>query len=339
MMIKKNELSGYLDKLIQTYQVFAPVERDSDTCLKQIAAGTEAVLDFGNTSIPPKDILFPQSETLFSYTEQDQSIRLEEDVDDGKKLIFAIRPCDARSFMLLDNVFSNDQYQDPYYLTRRANTVLVGLGCNEPCGTCFCDSVGGGPFAEEGLDMLLIDIGEGYVAKVLTDKGKEAALLLGAPGASREERQMASEIQRQAAMDKVNTEGLKAALDSGFYSAVWDLLHEKCIGCAACTYTCPTCHCFDIVDEAVDCNGCRIRNWDACMFPLFTLHGSGHNPRPTNKERFRQRVMHKFKYFADNFGAVACVGCGRCIINCPVNVDIRLVIADILKAGSEVDKK
>ena len=42
---------------------------------------------------------------------------------------------------------------------------------------------------------------------------------------------------------------------------------------------CPTCWCFDIQDEGPDKNsGERIRLWDSCMFPLFTLHGGrGHN--------------------------------------------------------------
>ena len=36
--------------------------------------------------------------------------------------------------------------------------------------------------------------------------------------------------------------------------------------------------------------------------------------------------MHKLKYFPDKYHkGVACVGCGRCIQQCPVNIDIRQV--------------
>jgi hypothetical protein len=45
--------------------------------------------------------------------------------------------------------------------------------------------------------------------------------------------------------------------------------------------SCPTCWCFDIQDETRGKSGVRMRNWDSCMYPLFTLHGSGHNPRGT----------------------------------------------------------
>ena len=72
-----------------------------------------------------------------------------------------------------------------------------------------------------------------------------------------------------------------------------------------------------------------MRCWDSCQFPLFTLHASGHNPRPTYKERMRQRIMHKFNYCPENFEETFCVGCGRCIANCPVNLDIREVIKEI----------
>ena len=37
------------------------------------------------------------------------------------------------------------------------------------------------------------------------------------------------------------------------------------------------------------------------MFPIFTIHTSGHNPRGTKLQRVRQRFMHKLKYFVDKY--------------------------------------
>ena len=42
--------------------------------------------------------------------------------------------------------------------------------------------------------------------------------------------------------------------------------------------------------------GKRLRCWDSCGFALFTLHTSGHNPRQTQAQRWRQRLLHKFSY-------------------------------------------
>jgi ferredoxin len=124
---------------------------------------------------------------------------------------------------------------------------------------------------------------------------------------------------------------IKKFLDENFEHPFWDTLHKKCLACGTCTFMCPTCHCFDIQDEVKAEDGKRMRNWDSCMFPLFTKETSGHNPRPSQKERWRQRVMHKFRYFVDNFNAIACVGCGRCVMYCPVNMDIRKIVEDISK--------
>jgi ferredoxin len=77
-----------------------------------------------------------------------------------------------------------------------------------------------------------------------------------------------------------------------------------------------------------------MRNWDSCMFPLFTLHASGHNPRGEKVQRVRQRFMHKLKYYVDKYkNGVACVGCGRCVQYCPVNIDIRQVIQIMNNGG------
>lgn len=330
MILNKSEVTNILDKLASEYRVIAPVEKNGMVEFAAIQKGEEAKLDYANSKKPGKEILFPQSEELFNYTVDAEGLRMEDKVDSQASIIFGMRPCDVKSWVLLDNVFKNDQYTDVYYLTRRANSLVVGLGCNEPASTCFCSSVACGPFAKEGSDIFLTDIGEAYVVEGISEKGKELLAKLGLSEAGAEATAAAAKLQEEVKADgTINIEGMAEKLSGMFEHPYWDSLHEKCIGCGACTYLCPTCHCFDIADEATDCDGCRVRNWDACMFPLFTLHGSGHNPRPTGKARWRQRLMHKFNYFVERYNATACVGCGRCIKNCPVNLDIRQALADI----------
>ncbi|ABO48689.1 4Fe-4S ferredoxin, iron-sulfur binding domain protein [Desulforamulus reducens MI-1] len=330
MILNKSETASLLDKLANEYRVIAPVEKEGLVQFAAIQKGEEAKLDYMNAKKPGKEILFPQSEELYSYTVDAEGVRMQDNVDPKATIVFGMRPCDVKSMVLLDNVFKNDQYEDVYYLTRRANTLIVGLGCNEPSATCFCSSMSCGPFAKEGSDIFLTDIGEAYVVEGISEKGKELLAKLGLAEASAEAKGQAAKLQEETKADgSVNIEGLAEKLGGMFEHPYWDSLYEKCLGCGACTYLCPTCHCFDIADEATDCNGCRVRNWDACMFPLFTLHGSGHNPRPGGKARWRQRLMHKFNYFVERYNATACVGCGRCIKNCPVNLDIRQVLADV----------
>jgi len=335
MKIAKNEVASFLDTLIREYKVFAPVKRDSSVVFQEIHSGSEALLDYTNSKKPPKELFSPQTERLFSYDLSQEGLGIEEPpLAEKQRIIFGIRPCDARGLVLLDNVFSGGVYKDVYYIDKRKKTLVIALGCNRPSSTCFCTSLGGGPFSQEGSDLLLIDIGQEYVVQVITDKGEE--LIKKRNEFKEAEEQSLSSMRKvtdtaeASIKSKVEVGKVKEKLDGMFDDPFWDLVHEKCLGCAVCTYLCPTCHCFDIVDEVIDQRGERIRTWDSCAFPIFTLEASGVNPRPSAKERVRQRIMHKFKYFVDNYGVAACVGCGRCIKECPVNLDIRAVLDSIL---------
>jgi ferredoxin len=80
----------------------------------------------------------------------------------------------------------------------------------------------------------------------------------------------------------------------------------------------------------------RVRNWDTCMFRVYSLEASGHNPRPSRAERTRQRLMHKFNYWLEHADQFGCTGCGRCVRYCPVGLDIRAMIRKAAATPSEV---
>jgi NAD-dependent dihydropyrimidine dehydrogenase PreA subunit len=68
------------------------------------------------------------------------------------------------------------------------------------------------------------------------------------------------------------------------------------------------------------------------MFSDYALMAGGHDVRPSKKERVRQRFMHKLRYFPERYNELMCVGCGRCLAKCPVNVDITRIIGQIKEA-------
>jgi len=234
--------------------------------------------------------------------------------------------------LLIDQVFSGKEYTDVYYVNKRKATTIIGMACDHPLSTCFCSSMKGGPFHREGSDLLLIDLGEAYLVELLTEKGMTFQKNKFLKEALAKEINSAKELEERATQKtdgSLPVAGIEKRLDQMMESPFWEGVQEKCIGCRICTYLCPTCHCFDIVDEALTNKGQRVRNWDSCLSSLYSQETSGHNPRPTNRERTRQRIMHKFNYFPKNFDRIACVGCGRCIIYCPVNFDIRQTIKEI----------
>ena len=334
-IIKKEELKNFLKSLKDSYEVFAPVKENFFYAFNPLTDENNIDLDFQNTRLSPKSFLFPQSETMFEFTtdetNEDAHIVKESEKKYPPVVVFGIRPCDAKALRLVNVNFDNPEFKDPWWVKRLESITFIGLGCNEPCDTCFCTSVGCGPFNEEGLDVLLFDLGECFLAKGITGKGKKLlqSTTVGEDPDS-DSGKKAQELKGKAEnkiTSHVPTDKLKEKKVGELFDApFWDDVAFACINCGTCTFLCPTCWCFDIQDEVIKKQGDRIKNWDSCMFPLFTLHASGHNPRSEKVQRVRQRFMHKLKYYVDKYNnGVACVGCGRCVKYCPVNIDIREV--------------
>ena len=341
---KKNWVSG-LEDLAGSYRLFGPAKEEEFHNFTELEKGVLPDLNYLNTRLSPKSLIYPQSEVMFEYSldesQEDHHIMKEADKDYSPRAVIGIRPCDVKAFILVRKNFDTPEYQDPYWIRAYEATTFVGLACESPCNTCFCITAGCGPYHEEGLDLLLMDAGDHFLAKVISDDGEK---LLADAGwdteVNTDEAAKQIEAKKQAAEAKITSfvtaDRLKEMDTVELYNAsFWEEVAFACINCGTCTYVCPTCWCFDIQDENRGKSGMRMRNWDSCMYPLFTLHGSGHNPRDTKIQRVRQRFMHKLKYYVDKYdNGIQCVGCGRCVRLCPVNIDIRRVCDMMNSYGS-----
>jgi sulfhydrogenase subunit beta (sulfur reductase) len=342
--IDKKQWTDGLNQLRQTYQLLGPVKEKDYFAFKTLSADESLDLSFQNTRLSPKSLIFPQSQAMLEYSldesREDHHIMKEVAKMNDPMAVIGIRPCDAKAAALVKLNFDTKEYKDPYWLNLYHATTVVGFACNQPCSTCFCTTAGCGPFHEEGSDVLLVDIGEKYLAKVLTDKGDQLVNTAGWNAVSRKEEiieshKKAAEAKITATIDTANLADLDTLTLHG--ADFWEDISFACINCGTCTFVCPTCWCFDIQDEVFGKSGLRMRNWDSCMFPIFTVHTTGHNPRGTKLARVRQRFMHKLKYFVDKYDAgIMCVGCGRCVRQCPVNIDIREV-CDIMNNFGAAD--
>ena len=336
-ILKKDRLQGLFERLMEERQVFAPVKKGEVILIREMGSPSGVILQYRNAKESPKSVFFPQRETLFRYRTEKGKTQMEVPSDESKgRVLFGIRPCDARGLLLLDKVFSSG-CRDPYYMDKRENTVVVSLGCVDPNPSCFCLSMGGGPCSSEGSDVLLLDLGDRYLAEAVSEKGSALLEDQAFEQGDQNSLTLAGKMKKQAeaSMKPVaKKENLEGKLERLFNDPVWKDLAESCLSCGICTYLCPTCHCFDLCDESSGQSGERIRVWDTCQFPLFTQQASGFNPRPTVKERFRQRIMHKLNYLPKSQAMTGCVGCGRCVTECPVNLDIREVMVS-LSEGNE----
>ncbi len=335
-ILDKERLSDWIAALAKSgMEVNAPALEDGVWTYKPVDGAVR--MDHPNTKQPPKGFAFPQREVFFSFEQiKGEAPRLKQVLPESpQRVVFGVRPCDGRGAVRMDRVFGN-QVDDPYYQARRKNVAYVGLACNTaPAPTCFCKSVGGSPVSTDGLDVLLTDLGDKYFAQAVTKTGE--ALMAAAdklfakasPADKKSVGKVHADALAQPQRAVKDAEAAPAKLKAAFNSPLWEELARACIGCGICTFLCPTCHCFDINDEvtgSTPMKGSRVRTWDNCQFPDFTMHSSGHNPRENTAARLRQRVCHKFQYFHENFGMLQCTGCGRCVSECPVGIDIVAVV-------------
>jgi ferredoxin len=329
--IPYTDLVRLLARLRERGAVYAPARDEAgDVVLTGLLCDEPVVLEYRNFRLSPKAFLLPQNQMLICFKDGKAE---EPALPDRETFLFGVRPCDARAMLALDKIFLDGNQRDPYYAHLRARTAVIALACTRPMPSCFCTSVGGGPGDAAGADVLAVTLEADLLLKAQTPRGEAllssvADLLAEAtPAAVKKAEEQVRAAEEQ--MAPVRAEDSARRLRDAYDSPLWEVAGQKCLGCGTCSFLCPTCHCFDITDEVRGGTGRRVRTWDCCAYPLFTLQASGHNPRPMPRERWRQRIMHKFRYAVENFDCLFCVGCGRCIRNCPVSMDLRTVLKEV----------
>lgn len=325
MNISKDNFNQALSILNNEFKVFLPIGEGDDQLYKMWDGNAKPNFD-GNPTLPPKDLLFPKSESLYSVDLASKEI-VEPEINE-KKAVVGIRPCDVRSIENLTAAFTEKSYTDNNYVKRRENLTIISIACSSvPFPTCFCDSMGLSPTEAPGADVLLTETEDGYHIEFLTEKGNAIETMwksLIAEGKAVKQTAPACDLKINKPADM--PEKLMAKFDD---DKMWAKLSEACLGCGCCTYVCPTCYCFDINNQKHGSEVTTFRCWDSCMFSDYSRMAGGHNPRPSKKERLRNRYLHKLAYFDERYGKTLCVGCGRCIAKCPSGLDITNVIEAI----------
>lgn len=335
-LLKKADLSKLIDGVTAGGGIFvAPVKEAGEVYYRPVTGAGEVVLDHILPRKPFKEFFFPQTEVIATFEGHKDQVDLKGSEPVIKEtVIFGARPCEAASSASLRSVFTWDSI-DEFYTKREDNSVVIGLACTRGDSACFCTSVELAPDTTEGSDILLRETTAGdFTVEAVTDKGRafvdrhKGVFEAQAPGKAGETRKIFEPEKLDVDLKKI---GDWLREKENYESPLWAELSRKCVGCGACTYSCVTCHCFDITDEGSFYEGERRKNWDACQFEFFTFHASGHNPRDTQYKRWRNRFMCKFNFYPEKFTSKGCVGCGRCVRVCPVRLDITEVMAEISK--------
>ena len=288
-----------------------------------------------NTTKSPKDFFFPQTEDLMKFKTEGKNIEVIDVREECQEfVVFGVRACDVKSFDILDRVFLTEP-RDSFYAMKREKGIIVSVACTKPSETCFCTAFGINASAPVG-DVSAWKTVDALYLQPNTEKG--SALIERLSSLLEECTEDAVNAQKEKIakiMDKLPLKDLSTNAFGGgktqelFNDPAWDELSSTCLGCGTCTFVCPTCQCYDIKDFNTGNGVIRYRCWDSCMYSEFTKMAHGNN-RLTQKERFRQRFMHKLVYFPENNeGIFSCVGCGRCLAKCPISMNIVKVMKKI----------
>ncbi len=326
-----NRLDAFFAGIAERETLYLPVDTPAGAKFEPWERG-KTLSDALNTVRSAKDFFFPQTENLMDFKTEGKKIEI---IDTRREcedfVIFGVRACDVRSFDVLDKVFLSEP-ADSYYKNRREHGVIVSLACTKPHETCFCGTFGIDAASPAG-DVTAWKTEDALYLAANTEKGRALLKLVEDLTEDADEAPVAEQQKvTRARMKKLPLANLTAEkfgagkTDEFFGDPAWAELSQSCLGCGTCTFVCPTCQCYDIKDFNTGHGVRRFRCWDSCMYSEFTKMSAG-QPRLTQLERFRQRFMHKLVYFpTNNDGMFSCVGCGRCLAKCPIQMNIVKVM-------------
>ncbi len=341
--LSNKDFRKLVEGLLGSFTVYGTVEKDAHLsapvgngfpAFGRIARFKDLALGQTPTFLSAKEFLFPPRETLLRFNIEKKTF--ETAVEAVGQVIIGLHSCDIHAMSLMDRVFAYGT-PDANYLARRSKTIVIGADCM-PDRFCFCKSIGT-MNVDAGFDIFLHKVENGFLVRVGTDRGK--ALL---SKYSKVRKPAAKELKEREAFRKKREDSFTAHIDAPAHelpeiysksdeSPVWEKIGSICTGCGSCNNVCPTCWCFDVLDEmkANLKDGERVRVWDGCTLEDFAKVAGGHNFRRTRADRLRHRFNRKFNYLTGKFGALFCVGCGRCSRTCLVRINISEVTNELIR--------
>jgi len=296
------------------------------------------------SSFSPKSFLLPAKERLAEYGTGVKDRGQSPAVPAAKPpALVNVRNCDLEAMVVLDQIFLEGDYVDPYYAQRRQAMLVVSVDCASITEFCFCQTLGYQPFVKQGRGINLSPVEGGYVARADTPAGEKVLQQFqSSPPAVENRHKEQVEQCHQATLALLQQSNEKFTTRQSFYeilkanppSEKWNDLFNRCVECAACTNVCPSCYCFYMFDQKrmPDRQDVfeRLRSWDSCLLADYSrmagVGGVKPSPRPQIRARYANRFNHKYLYHYETYGRYGCTGCGRCSQSCMATTDPREVM-------------
>ncbi len=339
LKMQSKYLEVFLECLGRFGTLYGPVRRGNVLTYDRVERISDAVLTGEeHTLIPIKKLFHPMRFDMFHFDES--GFHPEYHVEN--RVIIGVHPCEIHSLLRLDDIFMSSP-ADPYYAEQRQRSAIIGFSC-EPTENCLCKSTGT-DIVEEGFDLFFVNLGDYYLVWIGSSLGHDMILCheeFFEYEVTRDDiHQYVEWRKKRDSMFKksINFRNMPDLMELSYGSAMWDYFANKCLSCGQCSMVCPTCNCYtvsDVLDVSNSTSGRRERLWDSCMFVDYSLVAGGHNFRGTRSDRLKLWYTHKLKTFGTEYGRPGCVGCGRCVDTCPVDINV-LTVSDAL-SSREVPK-
>jgi len=325
--MKTKELYKFLEYLGQQNLVWAPQRVNGELVVDQL----ENPEDIELTSELPlhsfKKILVPSKEVLFEY----KNGKTKSEINSPHQTIFGLTIPDLKAVTFLNQVFA----KDPYFQNRIKKTLIVGHSLVPTDNYQFFIE----KFQENILEHIKFDI---FLA---VQKGGKFVVYTGSEDGQRVLDDFGykyyEHIEYVGPIREEGKDSQMLKIRERFYlnQKIWEEIGDRCIECGKCTMVCPTCFCYNIIDEpGLDKDtGQRCRAWSSCFYTDFSevagIEVDKMKPKFLSKtsDRIRFWYEHKFVRCPEEFSLPGCVGCGRCSKVCPVGIDIKKVLQKILK--------
>ncbi len=334
--LNKTNFPKFVEVLAGKWEIWGPVKEKDKFVFRKGSDSSKFDFNYTRTVIPPKMFFVPPQFNMFRF---DKNVYHEE-LTVFPRIIFGVHPCDIHGILILDKLFAF-QYRDPYYMERSENTIIIGHSCI-PDDKCFCLSTRT-HIVEEGFDLFFTDLGEYYLVWIGSSKGDD---LIKIKPDIFDEKILMEDIEKYISWRKWHSEQFSLFIDFTalpdivelkYNDPVWEKMAEGCLSCGSCSMVCPTCNCYNVHDYPYfgTGEGVRVRFWDSCMLKEYSLVAGGHNFREKRADRLKLWYTHKLQAYIGQYGKPSCVGCGRCIETCPVEINVKTV-ANSLR-GENID--
>lgn len=327
-VLSEKSWSEFLNGFLSEFTVFAPLKRRESVEYEEITSEKVKEIYYeGNAPITPLKAFF---------------IPVKENVVNQKVLkpmiVIGVPNCDLAALDLLDNIYLDEEFKDPFYHKNRENTIVFGKDCYSHKDSCHCTAYGLKPYPEKNCDVSMSVIEDTVYLKPMSEKGEAFLKKAGIdrfsdseslPETVQKERDSIEEKLRKLNENLPDEKETRKGVEKD-NEELWKHHASTCVSCGACSFICPTCHCFLLIDRE---NFEKVKNWDVCQFPGFARVAAGEDPLKPLHERLKYRYLCKYIYKPDMFKAIACTGCGRCIDTCIGKINKNEVIVEACKQG------